>query len=48
MHKPLRKQLVAQFYRGNRAVFALAVFAALAGSGLTAVRSCASQSRAAC
>ena len=38
MHKPLRKQLVAQFYRGNRAVFALAVFAALAGRGLTAKR----------
>ena len=32
MHKTLEKQLRAQFYRGNRGVFALAVFAALAAA----------------
>lgn len=30
-HKPLARQLTAQFYRGNLPMFALAVFAALTG-----------------
>ena len=29
--KSLKRELVAQFYRGNRAAFLIAVFAALAG-----------------
>lgn len=37
MHKTLEKQLRAQFYRGNRGVFALAVFAALAGGTLNLI-----------
>lgn len=37
MHKALEKQLRAQFYRGNRGVFALAVFAALAGGTLNLI-----------
>ena len=37
MHKSLEKQLRAQFYRGNRGVFALAVFAALAGGTLNLI-----------
>ena len=37
MHKTLEKQLWAQFYRGNRGVFALAVFAALAGGTLNLI-----------
>ena len=37
MHKTLAKQLRAQFYRGNRGVFALAVFAALAGGTLNLI-----------
>lgn len=37
MHKTLEKQLRAQFYRGNRSVFALAVFAALAGGTLNLI-----------
>lgn len=37
MHKTLEKQLRAQFYRGNRDVFALAVFAALAGGTLNLI-----------
>ena len=30
-HKPLARQLTAQFFRGNVPMFALAVFAALTG-----------------
>ena len=37
MHRTLEKQLRAQFYRGNRGVFALAVFAALAGGTLNLI-----------
>ena len=37
MNKPLNKQLRAQFYRGNAPVFALAVFAALAGGSLNPI-----------
>lgn len=37
MHKTLEKQLRAQFHRGNRGVFALAVFAALAGGTLNLI-----------
>lgn len=37
MHKTLEEQLRAQFYRGNRGVFALAVFAALAGGTLNLI-----------
>ena len=37
MNKPLSKQLRAQFYRGNAPVFALAVFAALAGGSLNPI-----------
>lgn len=37
MHKTLEKQLRAQFYRRNRGVFALAVFAALAGGTLNLI-----------
>ena len=37
MHKTLEKQLRAQFYRGNRGVFALAVFAALTGGTLNLI-----------
>ena len=37
MHKALEKQLRTQFYRGNRGVFALAVFAALAGGTLNLI-----------
>ena len=37
MHKTLEKQLRAQFYRGNRGVFALAVFAALEGGTLNLI-----------
>ena len=37
MYKTLEKQLRAQFYRGNRGVFALAVFAALAGGTLNLI-----------
>ena len=37
MHKTLEKQMRAQFYRGNRGVFALAVFAALAGGTLNLI-----------
>lgn len=37
MHKTLEKQLRAQFYRENRGVFALAVFAALAGGTLNLI-----------
>lgn len=37
MHKAQEKQLRAQFYRGNRGVFALAVFAALAGGTLNLI-----------
>ncbi len=33
-HRSLKKQLTAQFYRGNLPAFALAVFAALAGGSL--------------
>lgn len=39
MNKPLNKQLSAQFYRGNLPVFALAVFAALAGGTLNLILS---------
>ena len=39
MHKTLRKQLIAQFYCGNRAIFALAVFAALASGSLDLILS---------
>lgn len=35
--KPLKKELSAQFYRGNRAVFALAVFAALGKGSLNLI-----------
>ena len=38
-HKPLKKQLIAQFYRGNLLMFALAVFAALAGGTLNLILS---------
>ena len=38
MHKTLEKQLRAQFYRGNRGVFALAVFAALFGGAVAALQ----------
>ncbi len=37
--KPLKKELTAQFYRGNRAVFALAVFAALGKGSLNLILS---------
>ena len=37
MNKPLSKQLRAQFYRGNAPVFALTVFAALAGGSLNPI-----------
>ena len=37
--KPLKKELSAQFYRGNRAVFALAVFAALGKGSLNLILS---------
>ena len=33
-HKPLARQLTAQFFRGNVPMFALAVFAALTGGQL--------------
>ena len=36
-HKPLARQLTAQFYRGNLPMFALAVFAALAGGTLNLI-----------
>ena len=39
MNKPLQKQLVAQFYRGNLPVFSLAVLAALAGGSLNLILS---------
>ena len=35
-HKPLARQLTAQFFRGNVPMFALAVFAALTGGQLQA------------
>ena len=37
MNKSLKKQLTAQFYRGNLLIFALAVFAALAGGSLNLI-----------
>lgn len=37
--KPLKKQLLAQFYRGNLPMLALAVFAALAGGTLDLILS---------
>lgn len=37
--KPLKKELSAQFYRGNRAMFALAVFAALGKGSLNLILS---------
>ena len=37
--KPLKKQLLAQFYRGNLPILALAVFAALAGGTLDLILS---------
>lgn len=37
--KPLKKELSAQFYRGNCAVFALAVFAALGKGSLNLILS---------
>ena len=39
MDKPLRKQLLHQFYRGNRPAFCLAVFAALASGSLNLILS---------
>lgn len=36
-HKSLARQLTAQFYRGNVPMFALAVFAALAGGSLNLI-----------
>ena len=36
-HKPLARQLTAQFYRGNLPMFALAVFAALTGGTLNLI-----------
>lgn len=36
-HRSLKKQLTAQFYRGNLPAFALAVFAALAGGSLNLI-----------
>ena len=36
-HKPLTRQLTAQFYRGNLPMFALAVFAALTGGTLNLI-----------
>ena len=39
MHKPLKKQLCRQFYRGNIPAFALAVFAALASGSLNLILS---------
>ena len=38
-HKPLARQLTAQFFRGNIPMFALAVFAALAGGTLDLILS---------
>ena len=37
MNKSLKKQLTAQFYRGNLLIFSLAVFAALAGGSLNLI-----------
>ena len=39
MNKPLRKQLAAQFYRGNLPAFSLAILAALAGGSLNLILS---------
>ena len=39
MNKPLRKQLAAQFYRGNLPAFSLAIIAALAGGSLNLILS---------
>lgn len=39
MNKPLKKQLAAQFYRGNLPAFSLAVIAALAGGSLNLILS---------
>ena len=36
-HKPLARQLTAQFFRGNVPMFALAVFAALTGGTLNLI-----------
>ena len=36
-NKTLEQQLRAQFFRGNRAMFALAAFAALAGGTLNLI-----------